>query len=88
MFSNDIVVLDKTWGNKHMSVLKNIILPKVVIAGALIFISGDTAIAGQNLRYATWDPPQHEWIKFGVDRWIKSVAVSYTHLTLPTILPV
>jgi TRAP-type C4-dicarboxylate transport system substrate-binding protein len=29
--------------------------------------------AGQNLRYATWDPPQHEWIKFGVDRWIKSI---------------
>ena len=29
--------------------------------------------AGQNLRYATWDPPHHEWIKFGVDRWIKSI---------------
>ncbi len=31
------------------------------------------AKAGQNLRYATWDPPHHEMRKFGVDVWVKSV---------------
>ena len=50
-------------------------LPAVTVA--LGFVLGISLLshaeAAQNLRYATWDPPHHEWIKFGVDRWIKSV---------------
>ena len=50
-------------------------LPAVFVA--LGFVLGFSLLshaeAAQNLRYATWDPPHHEWIKFGVDRWIKSV---------------
>jgi TRAP-type C4-dicarboxylate transport system substrate-binding protein len=43
------------------------------IISAMALGSMSESLAGQNLRYATWDPPQHEWIKFGVDRWIKSI---------------
>jgi hypothetical protein len=47
----------------------------VIVALGLVLVSSllSRAEAAQNLRYATWDPPHHEWIKFGVDRWIKSV---------------
>ncbi|MBL6863990.1 MAG: TRAP transporter substrate-binding protein [Rhodospirillales bacterium] len=49
-----------------------ILLTSAALIG--IAIGGiSNAKAGQDLRYATWDPPQHEWIKFGVDRWIKSI---------------
>ena len=43
------------------------------VVGAIALINSGTANAAQNLRYATWDPPHHEWIKFGVDKWIKSI---------------
>ena len=43
------------------------------VVGAIALINSVSANAAQNLRYATWDPPHHEWIKFGVDKWIKSI---------------
>ena len=43
------------------------------VLGAIALINSGSANAAQNLRYATWDPPHHEWIKFGVDKWIKSI---------------
>ena len=43
------------------------------VVGAIALINSGSANAAQNLRYATWDPPHHEWIKFGVDKWIKSI---------------
>ena len=49
------------------------LIASVFVLGAMLFLNTDRAEAGQNLRYATWDPPQHEWIKYGVDRWIKSI---------------
>ena len=46
----------------------------VALGLVLVFSLLSHAKAAQNLRYATWDPPHHEWIKFGVDRWINPLA--------------
>ena len=44
----------------------------VIVALGLVLVISllSRAEAAQNLRYATCDPPHHEWIKFGVERWI------------------